>query len=89
MVTVDYTVPSTNRVQDLEGTPAASDTNQAVTNNTSATNAKPAFSTDTTTRAIQENSPDGTNIGAAVTATAGDSDTLTYSFGDDAISDNF
>ena len=89
VVTVDYTVPSTNRVQDLEGTPAASDTNQAVTNNTSATNAKPAFSTDTTTRAIQENSPDGTNIGAAVTATAGDSDTLTYSFGDDAISDNF
>ena len=42
-------------------------------------NAAPAFSSDTATRTIAENSAAGTNVGVAVTATDSDGDTLTYS----------
>ncbi len=46
---------------------------------TEATNVDPEFSDDTATRSIAENSAAGTSIGAAVTATDTESDTLTYS----------
>ena len=56
-------------------------------NNTSATNAQPVFSSATTTRSVAENTASGVNVGTAVTATDGDSDTLTYALvGPDASS---
>ena len=42
-------------------------------------NTAPAFPTATATRSIAENAPAGADIGAAVTATDGEDDTLTYS----------
>ena len=79
-VTVTYTVPSSNPVQDAAGNDAAALTNQSVTNNT---NAPPAFTNDTETRTIDETVAAATvqtaaNIGAAITATDNDNDTLTY-----------
>ena len=44
-------------------------------------NSAPAFSGETATRSVDEGSSGGTNVGAAVTATDGDSDTLTYTLG--------
>ena len=53
---------------------------------TESTNA-PAFSEDSTTREVSENSAPGTNVGDPVTATDDDNDTLTYSLeGTDASS---
>ncbi len=50
-------------------------------------NAAPDFGADSTTREVAENSDAGTNVGAAVTATDGNDDTLTYSLeGTDAAS---
>ncbi len=50
-------------------------------------NNSPVYSDDTTTRDIVENSPSGTNIGSAVSATDADSDSLRYSLtGTDASS---
>ena len=50
-------------------------------------NAAPEFGADSTTREVAENSAAGTNVGAAVTATDGNDDTLTYSLeGTDAAS---
>ena len=46
---------------------------------TEAGNRPPTFSTETTTRSIQENTPAGQNVGARVRATDLDGDTLTYS----------
>ena len=42
------------------------------------TNAGPVFSPSPATRRIDENRPEGTNVGAPVTATDADDDTLTY-----------
>ena len=50
-----------------------------VTINVTDVNEPPAFAEDTATRSIAENSVAGTNIGAVVTASDVDSDTLTYS----------
>ena len=50
-----------------------------VTINVGDLNETPAFPADTATRSIAENSAVGTSIGAAVTATDPDGDTLTYS----------
>ena len=47
---------------------------------TANSNSAPAFSTDTATRTLPENSPVGTNVvGSVITATDTDGDTLTYS----------
>ena len=46
------------------------------------TNTAPEFAGETATRSVSENSPAGTNVGAPVTATDLQSDTLTYSLGD-------
>ena len=46
------------------------------------TNTAPEFAGETATRSVSENSPAGTNVGAPVTATDPQSDTLTYSLGD-------
>ena len=49
----------------------------------------PAFAASSATRDIEENTAAGSNVGAAVAATDGDGDTLTYSLsGDDAASFN-
>ncbi len=54
---------------------------------TQATNAPPAFAGSTTTRAVEENTAAGMGVGAVVTATDADNDTLTYSLeGTDASS---
>ena len=50
-----------------------------VTINVTDVNEAPTFSSDTATRSIAENSAVGTNVGAAVTASDVDGDTLTYS----------
>ena len=42
-------------------------------------NRAPAFASDTATRSVNENVQPGTNVGAAVTATDADNDTITYS----------
>ena len=50
-------------------------------------NTAPTFSSSTATRSVAENSPAGTDVGAAVTATDGDNDPLAYSLdGSDAAS---
>ena len=79
-VTVTYTVPSSNPVQDTSENDAAALTNQSVTNNT---NAPPVFANNSTTRSIAETVAAATvqtaaNIGAAITATDDDNDTLEY-----------
>ena len=81
-VTVAYTKPGTNPLQDLAGNDAATLAVRAVTNNTGAANNQPSFSSDTATRSVAENTATATGIGDAVTATDGDSDTLTYSLPD-------
>ena len=48
------------------------------------TNTAPEFATETTTRSVGENSVVGSNVGAPVTATDPQTDTLTYSLGDAA-----
>ena len=44
-------------------------------------NVAPEFAEDTTTREVEENTPQGKNIGGPVAAMAGDDDTLTYAIG--------
>ena len=44
-------------------------------------NVAPEFAEDTTTRQVEENTPQGANIGGPVAAMAGDDDTLTYAIG--------
>ena len=44
-------------------------------------NVAPEFAEDTTTREVEENTPQGRNIGGPVAAMAGDDDTLTYAIG--------
>ena len=46
-------------------------------------NVAPEFAEDTTTREVEENTPQGANIGGPVAAMAGDDDTLTYAIGGD------
>ena len=79
-VTVTYTAPTSNPVQDTAGNDAGNLTNRSVTNNT---NAPPVFANDSTTRSIDETVAATTvqtaaDIGAAITATDNDNDTLTY-----------
>ncbi len=79
-VTVTYTVPASNPVQDTSDNDAEALTNQSVTNNT---NAPPAFTNNTETRSIAETVAAATvqtaaNIGAAITASDAENDTLTY-----------
>ena len=79
-VTVTYTVPATNPVQDAAGNDAAALTDQAVTNDT---NRAPVFADASATRSFAESIGDATvqtpaNVGAAITATDADNDTLTY-----------
>ena len=78
-VTVTYTKPGTNPLQDLASNDAAALSAQAVANNTGSTNNQPVFPTAPTTRSVAENTITATQFGTAVTATDGDSDTLTYS----------
>ena len=59
----------------------------AGTGTTGATNRAPVFANATEMRSVAEKSASGTNVGAAVTATDADNDTLTYSLeGTDAAS---
>ena len=44
-------------------------------------NVAPEFAEDTTTREVEENTPQGENIGGPVAVMAGDDDTLTYAMG--------
>ena len=87
-VKVSYTKPTTgsnNKLEDGAGNEVASFTNQAVTN--VAPNNPPVFPSSTAARNVAENSPAGTDVGNAVTATDDDNDTLTYTLeGADAVS---
>ena len=64
------------RAHNGEGESPFSQTGEGMTE---AGNRAPEFSTETTTRSIQENTPTGRNVGARVSATDRDGDTLTYS----------
>ena len=81
-VSVTYTDPSAGNdgaaIQDAVGNDAATFT-RTVTNNSTVVSATPDFGADTATREVAENSPAGTDVGAAVTAT--DVDPLTYTLG--------
>ena len=78
-VTVTYTKPGTNPLQDLASNDAAALSAQAVANNTGSTNNQPVFLTAPTTRSVAENTITATQFGTAVTATDADSsDTLYY-----------
>ncbi|MDE2894018.1 MAG: cadherin domain-containing protein, partial [Chloroflexota bacterium] len=59
----------------------------AVTGQIGASNVEPSFSSMTATRSVAENSGSGVNVGAVVSATSGDSDSLRYTLsGTDASS---
>ncbi len=82
-VTVSYTKLTSNPVQDVAGNNAVALTNQSVTNNTPVPNNAPEFATSSTTRSFPELVGDpvvqtAANVGAAITATDDDSDTLIY-----------
>ena len=64
--TLTYTRPGTQSGHKVDGS-------------LSTTNTAPTFGQESTTREFSENSAVGTNVGAAVTATDDDGDTLTYS----------
>ena len=81
-VTVSYAVPGSNPLQDAGGTDAPAFTDLAVTNGTG--NTAPAFANATAARSFTETVGDAAvatagNVGAVVTATDVDADTLTYS----------
>ena len=80
-VTVSYAVPGSNPLQDAGGMDAPAFTDLAVTNGTG--NTAPAFANDTAARSFTETVGDAVaaagNVGAVVTATDVDADTLTYS----------
>ena len=82
-VTVDYTVPATNPIQDTDGNDAEGFTGFAVDNNSTVECPSlnpPVFpAPDPREFTVDENTPVGTAIGGAVTATDADGDTLTYS----------
>ena len=78
-VTVGYTAPSMNPLQDLAGIAAAALTDEVVVNYTDTTNHLPLFPTAPTTRSVAENTPTETSFGTAVTATDSDPmETLYY-----------
>ncbi len=79
-VTLAYT-KGTNPIKDRAGNEAVSQTNWPVKNHTSATNRPAAFSAESITLTVDENSAMEANVGSEVAATDADSgDTLTYSF---------
>ena len=82
-VTVDYTVPATNPIQDTDGNDAEGFTGFPVDNNSTVECPSlnpPVFPPpDPRMFSVDENEPGGTAIGAPVTATDADGDTLTYS----------
>ena len=80
-VTLGYTRPAADPLQDLAGNDAAALSSRAVANYTGRTNAAPTFDDGaTTTRSVNENIEGGVNVGAAVAATDTDTGaTLTYS----------
>ena len=82
-VTVDYTVPATNPIQDTDDNDAAEFTGFPVDNNSTVECPSlnpPVFPPpDPRMFSVDENTPVGTAIDAPVTATDADGDTLTYS----------
>ena len=77
-VTVTYTKPSTNPLQDLASNDAAALTGRAVTNNTGGINNQPLFPTAPTTRSVAENTATATQFGSPVTATDSDANETLY-----------
>ncbi len=79
-VTLSYT-KGTNPVKDRAGNEAVPQTNWPVKNHTGASNSPPAFSAESVTLTVDENSTSGTNVGSQVTASDADSgDTLDFTF---------
>ena len=79
-VTLTYT-KGTNPVKDPAGNEATAQTNWPVKNHTNASNRPPAFSSETVTLTVDENTASGGNVGSPVTATDDDtSDTLDFLF---------
>ena len=76
-VTVSYTRPSKNPLEDGSDNEVATFTDHAVSNNTR--NRAPAFAAATATRPVAEGHADAAAVGAAVAAVDTDGDPLTYS----------
>ena len=73
---VDQYLRATVRYTDRQGPNKSAN---AVTAQIAASNSEPTFGFGTLTKAVNENSASGTNVGSATTATDTDNDTLTYS----------
>ena len=83
----DKTVAGADALEDAAEDEVASFTNFAVTNSSTVVNNAPVFSAATATRSVAENTAAGENVGAVLTATDDDNDTLAYSLeGPDAAS---
>ena len=77
-VTVAYTKPAANAIEDLSGNEAANFSGQDATNNTSApANNAPVFTSQPTTASVPENSAGGTRV-ERVVATDADGDAIGY-----------
>ena len=73
----DYTYT----VSDSDSNTGASDTDTLTFTITVTANTSPTFAESSVTRTVAENAANGTAVGAAVTATDADNDTLTYTLG--------
>ena len=79
--------PNTSYEVQVRATNAEGDSQWSLSGTGQTGNNPPAFSADTATRSVAENTAAGQNVGAALTATDADSDTLTYTLeGADAAS---
>ena len=79
-VTVSYnkTTAGTDALEDAAANEVASFTDFAVTNNSTVVNSAPTFPSSTANRSVAENTGEDQNVGAVLTATDSDGDTLTY-----------
>ena len=81
------TTAGTDALEDAAANEVASFTDFAVTNNSTVVNSAPTFPSSTAARSVAENTAEGQNVGAVLTATDSDGDTLTYTLeGTDAAS---
>ncbi len=87
-LTLSYTAPATNPIQDTAGNDLASFSGLSVKNANTRTQSPASFSADTVSFSIAEDHADGATVGT-VTATDGDGDTLTYTLASGGDNDSF
>ncbi|MCY4441423.1 MAG: SwmB domain-containing protein, partial [Deltaproteobacteria bacterium] len=87
-LTLSYTAPATNPLQDTAGNDMASFSSMSAENANTTTQRPASFSADTASFSIAESHADGATVGT-VTATDADGDTLTYSLASGGDNDSF